>query len=173
MIKEKIVTSSFGEAALGVNQARAPTILKGLDTPLTVYLDSKHCGLKQCNDNPTLAIKSCKGNREGVRMSFHCDAFDIKGMIKEKMVTSSFDGATLGVSHARTSRVSTLGAGADLPLRRVRPERHVVLGLACLALGVNQDRVPTWGHLTLGLPCPRLTAGPAPHTARPGRVLML
>ena len=46
-------------------------ILKGLTIPLTVYLELKHCGLKQCNGNLTLATKSCKGSGGGVGFSFH------------------------------------------------------------------------------------------------------
>ena len=38
-----------------------------------------------------------------------------------------------------------------LPLRWVRPERHVALGLASLALDGSQGRAPMWGHLALGL----------------------
>jgi len=35
-----------------------------------------------------------------VGLSFHWDTFGIEGIIREKMVTLSFGGATLGVSHA-------------------------------------------------------------------------
>ena len=69
--------------------------------PLTIYLDLKHCGLEQCNGSSALAIKSCKGSDEGVVLSFYWDAFDTECIVGEKMVTSSFGGAALGVSQAR------------------------------------------------------------------------
>jgi len=69
--------------------------------------------------------------------------------------------------------VGTPDAWADLPLRYVRPERHMALGLACLALGVSQASAPMRGHLALGLPCLGRTVGPARHVATPRRVLML
>ena len=72
-------------------------ILKGLSALLTVYLDTKHCRLEQCN-GPTLAIKSCKGNGGGVGLSFHWDAFGIEGVDEDKMVSSSFGGVALGDS---------------------------------------------------------------------------
>jgi len=59
--------------------------------------------LEQCNSSPALATKSYKGNGGGVELLFHYDAFGIEGMIEEKMVTSSFGGAALGVSQARAS----------------------------------------------------------------------
>ena len=49
-----------------------------LSAPLTVYLNSKHCGLEQCNDNSVLATKSCKDSGRGVGLSFHYDAFSIE-----------------------------------------------------------------------------------------------
>jgi hypothetical protein len=40
-------------------------ILKGLSAPLTIYLDSEHCGLEYFNGSLALAIKSCKGIEGG------------------------------------------------------------------------------------------------------------
>jgi len=37
---------------------------------ITVYIDTKHYELKQCNDNSTLDTKSCKGGGERVGLSF-------------------------------------------------------------------------------------------------------
>jgi len=37
-------------------------IIKGFSASITVYIDTKHCELKQCNGSPTLDTKSCKGN---------------------------------------------------------------------------------------------------------------
>jgi hypothetical protein len=37
-------------------------ILKGLSVPITVYIDTKHYELEQCNDSLTLDIKSCNGS---------------------------------------------------------------------------------------------------------------
>jgi hypothetical protein len=54
--------------------------------------------LKQCNGSSVLATKSCKGSEEGLGLSFHWNAFGIEGMDEKKMVTSSFDGAAMGVS---------------------------------------------------------------------------
>jgi len=48
---------------------------------ITVYLDTKHCGLKQCNDRAALAIESYKDCRGRVGLFFHWDAFDIEGMV--------------------------------------------------------------------------------------------
>jgi hypothetical protein len=45
-------------------------ILKRLSASLTIYLDLKHCELKQCNSSSAFAIKSCKGSGEGVGLSF-------------------------------------------------------------------------------------------------------
>jgi len=56
--------------------------------------------LKQYNSNSALATKSCKRNGGGVGLSFHWDTFGIEGIIREKMVTLSFGGAALDVSHA-------------------------------------------------------------------------
>jgi hypothetical protein len=67
-------------------------ILKGLSAPVTVYLDTKHCGLKQCNSRPALATQSCKGSGGRVGLSFCWDAFDIERKVEEKMVSSSFGG---------------------------------------------------------------------------------
>jgi len=39
-------------------------ILNELSAPLTVCLNSEHCGLEYCNSSLALAIKSCKGQRE-------------------------------------------------------------------------------------------------------------
>jgi hypothetical protein len=60
---------------------------------------------------PTLDTKSCKGSGGGVRLSFHCGAFGIEGLVGEKMVNTSFGGATghgerapsAGAAHARTA----------------------------------------------------------------------
>jgi len=54
--------------------------------------------LKQCNGNSVIATKSCKGNGGGLGLSFHWNTFGIEGMDEEKMITSSFGGAALGVS---------------------------------------------------------------------------
>jgi len=37
-------------------------ILKGLGAPITVYIDTKHCELEQCNGSLALDTKSCKDN---------------------------------------------------------------------------------------------------------------
>jgi hypothetical protein len=65
-------------------------ILKGLSAPVTVYIDTKHCGLEQCNGSPALDIKSCKGGRGGMGLSFRWGAFGIEGLVGEKMVSTSF-----------------------------------------------------------------------------------
>jgi len=40
-------------------------ILKNFNAPVTIYLDSEHRELKQCNDRPTLDTKSCNDSGEG------------------------------------------------------------------------------------------------------------
>jgi len=57
--------------------------------------------LEQYNNSSALAKESCKDSEEGVRLSFQWDAFDIEWIVEEKMATSSFGGAALGVSQAR------------------------------------------------------------------------
>lgn len=66
----------------------------------------------------------------------------------EKMVTSSFGEAALGVSQARAPFMTTPSAWADLPFRWVKHECHVGLGLAC--------------------PCPRREPGPHLHVGTLG-----
>jgi hypothetical protein len=58
--------------------------------------------LKQCNGSSVIATKSCKGSEEGLGLSFHWNAFGIEEMDEEKMVTSSFGGAALGISQVGT-----------------------------------------------------------------------
>jgi len=50
----------------------------------------------------------------------------------------------------------------------VRPERHVALGLAFLALSVSQARAPTWGYLAPGLPSLALGQTKVPHGTEAG-----
>jgi len=65
--------------------------------------------LEQYNSSPTLDTKSCKDNGRGVGLSFRWGAFGIEGMVGEKMVSTSFDGAAShgeqapgsGTTHAR------------------------------------------------------------------------
>jgi hypothetical protein len=120
-------------------------------------------------------------------------------MLGKKMITSSFSGA-VWVSdgptppHEDTWRLgwptlvlwlTCLGAWADLPLRWVRPVRHVALRLACPCPGHEPAWAPTWGHLALGLPtlalgqsrvpggvgvdfpCPGREPGSCPHMRTP------
>jgi len=61
----------------------------------------------------------------------------------------------------------TLGAWADQSLHWVKPECHVVLGLACPCPGCKPGPRLHVGHFVLGLPCPRHLARPARHVARP------
>lgn len=51
--------------------------------PISVYIDSKHCELEQCNDSPTFTTKSCKDNGEGMGLFFYANAFNIKRMVGE------------------------------------------------------------------------------------------
>ena len=46
-------------------------ILKELSVLVTVYLDTKHCELKQCNDKAVLASENCKNYRRRVGLSLH------------------------------------------------------------------------------------------------------
>ena len=79
-----------------------------------VYIDIKHRGLEQCNGNPVLEIKSCNGSKGGVGLFFCWDAFDIEGMIEEKINGTSFGRAAghgkqapgAGDAHARTPNAS-------------------------------------------------------------------
>lgn len=61
---------------------------------VTVYLNTKHCRLEQCDDGATFSTKSWKNYRERVGLSFHWDTCDIEGMVEEKMVNSSFGGVS-------------------------------------------------------------------------------
>ena len=63
-------------------------ILKGLS--ILVYINTKHHRLKQYNSSLGLDIKSCHTSGEGIRLSFRWSAFDIKKIVKKKMVTTSF-----------------------------------------------------------------------------------
>jgi hypothetical protein len=75
--------------------------IKRARCPSYYYLDLKHCELEQCNGSSALARKSCKSNDGGVVLSFYWDPFDTECIVEEKMVTSSFGGAALGVNQAR------------------------------------------------------------------------
>ena len=61
-------------------------ILKGISASITIYINTKHYGLEQCNDRVAVAIatKSCKDNR-GWACLFLWDAYVIEGMVEEKM----------------------------------------------------------------------------------------
>jgi hypothetical protein len=119
-------------------------ILKWLSISITVYIDTKHYELKQCNDNSTLDTKSCKGGGERVGLSFWWSAFGLEGMVGKKITSTSFGGAashgerTLGVgaTHARTPDAwatrplqgqtrAPHGAWAGLPLRGDDPGAQV------------------------------------------------
>jgi len=54
---------------------------------------------------------SSKGSEGGARLSFHWDAFDIEGMLGEKMITSSFSEATLASAGPAPSRKDTWRLG--------------------------------------------------------------
>ena len=86
----------------------------------TVYIDIKHRGLEQFNGSSVLDIKSCNGGKGGVSLSFYWDAFDIEGMIEEKIVGTSF-GRAAGhgkrAPGAGDAHASTPGASAAQPLR--------------------------------------------------------
>jgi len=56
------------------------------------YIDTKHCKLKQYNDNPALDTKSCKDSEGGVRLSFYWSAFNIERIVGEQMISISFSG---------------------------------------------------------------------------------
>jgi len=45
-------------------------ILKWLSIPIIVYINTKHYGLKQCNNNSALDTKSCEGSGGRVGLSF-------------------------------------------------------------------------------------------------------
>ena len=86
-------------------------ILNELSAALTVWLDSEHCGLKYCDGSLALAIKNCKGSERGVGLYFQWDAFDIKVMVWDKIVTSSFGVAAQGVCQAHPSSEDTWHLG--------------------------------------------------------------
>ena len=67
-------------------------ILKGISTSVTIYIDTKHCGLEKCNGRATLTIESWKDCRGRVGLSFHLDVYGIEGMVGEKIVNSIFGG---------------------------------------------------------------------------------
>jgi hypothetical protein len=72
-----------------------PTLELGTDASwrsalVSVYIDTKHCGLEQCNSSLALDTKSCKDSRCGMRLSSRWGAFGIEGMIEEKMVSTSW-----------------------------------------------------------------------------------
>ena len=110
-------------------------ILKGLSASVTVYIDTKHCGLKQCNGSPALDTKSCNGSGGGMGLSFCWGAFGIKGMVREKIVSTTFGGAAghgerapgTGAAHARI-----VGASVGRPLR-----------------GADREPYGAWAALTL------------------------
>ena len=68
--------------------------------------------------------QSCKGSRGGVGLSFCRGAFGIEGMVRKKIISTSFGGAAshgewapgTGAAHARTT-----GVLADRPLRGADP----------------------------------------------------
>jgi hypothetical protein len=85
-------------------------ILKEISASITVYLDTKHCRLEQCNGKPALAIESFKDSVGEVRLSFCWDAFGIERMVGEKMVNSSFGGA-----RGPGIRTPSVGTEVDMP----------------------------------------------------------
>jgi hypothetical protein len=68
-------------------------ILKEFSAPVTVYLNSEHCELEQCNGKPALDTKSCNDSGGVVGLSFCWGAFDIEWMVREKITSTSFGGA--------------------------------------------------------------------------------
>lgn len=113
--------------------------------------------MEQCNGSSTFAIKELRGQREKVELSFHYDASDIKGMDGEKMISSSF-GELYWASANLRLHVRTPDVWVALPLRWVKPTRHVALGMACPCLRREPSSRPTWGHLVPGLACHALRA---------------
>jgi len=67
--------------------------------------------LEQCNDRDSLATKSCKDCKGRVGLSFHWDAFGIKGIVHEKTASVNF-GIAVG------PRLQTPGTGAAMPSHR-------------------------------------------------------
>jgi len=63
-------------------------ILKGINAPITVYIDTKHYGLEQCNGRAALATESWKDCSGRVGLSFHWDVYGIEAMVGEKMISS-------------------------------------------------------------------------------------
>jgi hypothetical protein len=113
-------------------------ILKGINVLVIVYIDTKHRGLEQCNGRAPLTTKSWKDCR-GWGCLFYWDACGIEGMVREKMVSSSFGGATgpelqtpsanKPLVSARQVGLQTHGVGAALD-KRARP--------ACMATDLGE-----------------------------------
>jgi hypothetical protein len=100
-------------------------------------------------------------------------------MVEEKMVSSSFGGAALGVSQTRAPMGGHLTLGLTYPCAGSSSSPTWYWGWLALTLGVGQAYSPTWGHLVLALgqtcvprgaevALPGRTARPARHMTRPG-----
>jgi hypothetical protein len=52
---------------------------------------------------PIFTIKSYKSNKEGMKLLFYWDIFNIQELIEKKIISSSFDGAALDISEPAPS----------------------------------------------------------------------
>jgi hypothetical protein len=100
-------------------------------------------------------------------------------MVEEKMVSSSFGGAALGVSQTRAPMGGHLMLGLTCPCAGSSSSPTWYWGWLALTLGVGKAYSPTWGHLVLALGQTRMPRGagvalpgriarPARHMTRPG-----
>jgi len=97
-------------------------------------------------------------------------------MVEEKMVSSSFGGAALGVSQTRAPMGGHLTLGLTCPCAGSSSSPTWYWGWLALTLGVGQAYSPTWGHLVLALGQTRVPRGAGVAlpgcTARPARHMM-
>jgi hypothetical protein len=60
-------------------------ILKRINVPVIIYLDTKYYRLEQCIGKIALTTKSWKDCRKRVGSFFYWDAFGIEGIVEEKI----------------------------------------------------------------------------------------
>jgi len=80
---------------------------KNANDPSTIYLYTSYYdiyGIEQNNGLPIFAIKSYKSSKEGMELSFYWDIFNIEKLVEKKIISSSFDGAALGISEPAPSQ---------------------------------------------------------------------
>lgn len=104
---------------------------------------TKYSRLEQYNGKAALTIKSCKDYRKRTRLSFHWDAFGIKGMVWEKTVSANFDGAWWTTA----SVCRHLALGYHVMVTRAKPRQaslqaHMpgVCRSPCLGSATTHDR---------------------------------